>query len=90
MKTSLEIDDRLYNAARIRAAQERTTVRALIEQGLAQVLGLGPGQPRSDAPSARRDHDDLAALCGQVSSLPLLATGTTDGLLGYDEGGSFA
>ena len=89
MKTSLEIDDRLYNAARLRAAQEHTTVRALIEQGLAGVLGLGPEHRANQRAAVRRDADDLAALCTQVSSLPLLTTATADELLGYADDGSF-
>ncbi len=89
MKTSLEIDDRLYQAARVRAAQEHTTVRALIEQGLAGVLGLGPERRASAPATTRRDLDDLTALCTQLSALPLLTTATPDELLGYDSDGSF-
>lgn len=89
MKTSLEIDDRLYDAARVRAAQERTTVRALIEQGLAGVLGLGPPPRAASVATARRDLDDLTALCAQVSALPLLTEASAEVLLGYDDEGSF-
>lgn len=89
MKTSLEIDDRLYHAARIRAAQEHTTVRALIEQGLASVLGFGPEPRVLEAPAAQRDLDDLAELCAQVSALPLLTEASADELLGYAGDGSF-
>lgn len=38
MKTSVEIPDALLKAARKRAAEENTTVRALIEEGLRRVL----------------------------------------------------
>jgi hypothetical protein len=38
MKTTLEISDPLLRDARKVAAQERTTLRALIEQGLRKVL----------------------------------------------------
>ncbi|MSQ02368.1 MAG: hypothetical protein EXR71_10845 [Myxococcales bacterium] len=89
MKTSLEIDDRLYNAARVRAAQDHTTVRALIETGLAGVLGLGPDPRTSEPASTRRDLEDLTALCSQVSSLPRLTTASDDELLGYDDDGAF-
>jgi hypothetical protein len=89
MKTSLEIDDRLYQAARVRAAQEHTTVRALIEKGLAGVLGLGPELPTGGSPGTQRDLDDLTALCAQLSALPILTTATADELLGYDASGSF-
>ncbi len=89
MKTSLEIDDRLYDAARLRAAQEHTTIRALIERGLAGVLGLGQTPPSADPQLTRRDAEDLAALCSQVSALPLLTSASADALLGYDDHGSF-
>lgn len=89
MKTSLEIDDRLYQAARVRAAQEHTTVRALIEKGLAGVLGLGPEARAGTSVSTRRDLDDLTALCAQLSALPILTTAAADELLGYDGDGSF-
>lgn len=89
MKTSLEIDDRLYDAARVRAAQEHTTIRALIEEGLAGVLGLGPQRPTTGETTQQRDLEDLTALCAQVSSLPLLTRATDVELLGYDDEGSF-
>ncbi|HEY1362792.1 MAG TPA: hypothetical protein VGF60_11165 [Xanthobacteraceae bacterium] len=38
MKTTLEIADPLLHEARKVAARERTTLRALVEQGLRQVL----------------------------------------------------
>lgn len=38
MKTTLDISDPLLREARKIAARERTTLRALIEQGLRQVL----------------------------------------------------
>jgi hypothetical protein len=38
MKTTVEIADELLGAARTAAAQERTTLRALIEEGLRAVL----------------------------------------------------
>jgi hypothetical protein len=38
MKTTLEISDPLLREARTVAARERTTLRALVEQGLRQVL----------------------------------------------------
>jgi Arc/MetJ family transcription regulator len=39
MKTTIEIADSLLNEARKLAAAERTTVRALVEEGLRQVVG---------------------------------------------------
>lgn len=38
MKTTVEIADSLFAAARRLAAQERTTLRALIEEGLRKVI----------------------------------------------------
>lgn len=38
MKTTVEISDALLEDARRVAAQERTTVRALVEEGLRQVV----------------------------------------------------
>jgi hypothetical protein len=38
MKTTVEIADSLLHAARTTAARERTTVRALVEEGLRRVL----------------------------------------------------
>jgi hypothetical protein len=38
MKTTLEISDPLLRAARKLAARERTTLRALVEQGLRRVV----------------------------------------------------
>jgi hypothetical protein len=39
MKTTVEISDSLLEEARKTAARERTTLRALIEQGLRHVVG---------------------------------------------------
>ena len=39
MKTTVEIPDSLLSEAKRLAARQRTTVRALIEQGLRQVVG---------------------------------------------------
>lgn len=38
MKTTIEIEDRLLIEAKKRAAEERRTVRALVEEGLRRVL----------------------------------------------------
>jgi hypothetical protein len=89
VKTRLETDDRLYAAARVRAARDHTTVSALVEEGLAVVLGLGP-VTEDDTRRARQELADLEALCSQVRALPLLTRQTPDQILAYDDGGSFA
>jgi hypothetical protein len=38
MKTTVEITDELFNQARRIAAEEQTTLKALIEEGLSQVV----------------------------------------------------
>jgi hypothetical protein len=45
MKTTVEISDPLLRRARRQAAREGTTVRALIERGLRQVLAEEAGRP---------------------------------------------
>lgn len=88
MKTSLEIDDHLYQAARMYALREHTTVRALVERGLAAVIGLGPQAPEEDRASA--ELAELEALCAQVSALPLLTDESADQILGHDDDGGYA
>jgi hypothetical protein len=45
MKTTLEISDPLLREARKLAARERTTLRALVEQGLRRVLAEKKRKP---------------------------------------------
>jgi len=45
MKTTLEISDPLLREARKLAARERTTLRALVEQGLRQVVAEKKQKP---------------------------------------------
>lgn len=44
MKTTVEISDALLSAAKKLAREEKTTVRALIEEGLRGALGKRPQQ----------------------------------------------
>jgi hypothetical protein len=38
MKTTIELSDALFQSAKVHAQQHKTTLRALIEEGLEQVL----------------------------------------------------
>jgi hypothetical protein len=66
MKTTLEISDPLLREARKVAARENTTLRALVEQGLRQVVS----EKKKDKPFRLRDasfkgdglHPDVASL----------------------------
>jgi hypothetical protein len=66
MKTTLEISDPLLREARKIAARENTTLRALVEQGLRQVVS----EKKKDKPFRLRDasfkgnglHPDVANL----------------------------
>jgi hypothetical protein len=69
MKTTLEISDPLLREARKIAARDNTTLRALVEQGLRQVVT----QKKKDKPFRLRDasfkgdglHPDVANLSWQ-------------------------
>ena len=48
MKTTIELPDDLFIAAKRRAAEERSTLRAIVERGLrAQLRGPRTGQSRA-------------------------------------------
>lgn len=64
MNTSLQIDDRLYEAAAKKADHDHTTVDALIEAGLHRVL---EGELSADADS-QRDYE--SRLCEGLCALP--------------------
>lgn len=87
MKTSLEINDALYQAARLKAAQDRTTVRALVEEGLQRVLGQTPSPPQRSPDQVKRERELLDALCAQVGALPLLDDRSPEQILDYDQDG---
>lgn len=46
MKTTLDLPDELFIAAKQRAASERTTLRAIVERGLRAQLGAAAPQRR--------------------------------------------
>ena len=49
LRTTLDIDDELLRAAKVYAADRRTTLRAIVEQALRAFLA-GPARERSDPP----------------------------------------
>lgn len=61
MKTTVDIPDSLLAAAKEFAAQRRTTLRALVEQGLRQVLHRGPRPGEFQLRDARFQGQGLQA-----------------------------
>ncbi len=53
MKTTVEVPDELLIEAKKHAAEHRTTLRALIENGLRHALGEPARSPRSKRPGIR-------------------------------------
>jgi hypothetical protein len=63
MKTTLDIADPLFKAAKARARAEGTTLRALVERGLRQVLagrGKRPFRLRDASVDGKGFHPDAA------------------------------
>lgn len=85
MRTSLDIQDELFQAARRRAMEEGTTFRALVERGLAIVLGV---ERRVEAETDRiaRERGALASLQSDLATLPVQCDLSLEELL-YDEEG---
>jgi hypothetical protein len=54
MKTTIEISDALLEAAKERAREEGTTLRAVVERGLREVLYEAPERPAPRAPLTGR------------------------------------
>lgn len=63
MKTTVEISDQLLREARQQAAQEKVTLRALVERGLRHVLSQKPAKTpfrlRDASFSGKGLHPDL-------------------------------
>lgn len=61
MKTTIEIADAIFERAKALAAREGTTVRALVEDGLRQLLRSRRETNRFRLPDASVDGDGLQA-----------------------------
>ncbi len=57
MKTTIELPDALLHKAKVVAAQRRTSLKALVEQGLEYVLHGPPVTPSQGA--AKKNHDEF-------------------------------
>lgn len=64
MKTTIEISDALFRAARKAAAREGTTLRALVEEGLRRVLEARSGGSPFKLHTVTFGGDGLAAEAG--------------------------
>jgi len=53
MKTTIDLPDDLLIEAKKRAAETRTTIRALVERGLRRELGEGPSRKAARPPAIR-------------------------------------
>ncbi len=47
MKTTIDLSDALFDSAKALAQQRRTTLRALVEEGLRSVLGVAQAKPKA-------------------------------------------
>ncbi|MHB1537303.1 MAG: type II toxin-antitoxin system VapB family antitoxin [Solirubrobacteraceae bacterium] len=57
MRTTVRLDDSLLSEAKQRAAAERTTLTALIEESLRRMLASRSGERRSASFELRRSRD---------------------------------
>lgn len=82
MKTTIDIDDRLFREARIRAINTDRSFRAVVEAALRAYLAdtIEPADDRT----AR-----VAAILQEIDALPILDDRSADEVLGYDETGGF-
>lgn len=56
MKTTIEIDDELLRRAKIRAAEERSTLRSVLEDALRRLLNEHDERPSGYRMADRRVH----------------------------------
>ncbi len=73
MKTTIDINDELFRSARQRANETGTTFRALVEEGLRQVLASGPPAVRAPfvLPSWAPENGEIAGLAPPYDRLGL-------------------
>lgn len=67
VKTTIEIADALLDAAKRRARERGTTLRALVEEGLRTVLDEGPAHRSFELRDASVDGEGLAPGVGEGS-----------------------
>ena len=89
MKTTIEIDDELFRAAKFRAVETRRSLRDVVESALRMFLdggGSGAGHPGADA-AGRKAR--LTEIIGEIDALPVLDDRSPDEILGYNTQGTF-
>lgn len=88
MKTTIEIDDRLFRAARMHALDTSRPFRAVVEAALKEYLDRGGGRPTgADDRAARLAR--VEAILQATDSLPVLDPRASDEILGYNSTGTF-
>lgn len=87
MKTTIDIDDELFRAAKIHAVHTRRPLRHVVEAALRSFLE-GDGRSAPD-PGAGPRMARLAEILRVVDTLPVLDARTPDEILGYDDQGGF-
>jgi len=83
MKTTIEIRDDLFRAAKIRSVETRRPLKEIVEMALAAYLTPAP-RGADPAQEAR-----IGAILAALDALPVRAEQTVDELLGYNDEGTF-
>jgi hypothetical protein len=87
MKTSFEVDDEVWDAARRHSAATGVSLRTLVEDGLRAVLGIASPAPGWSERDAARDLEAMRSFCESLRPVPDQDARGLDELLGYDEAG---
>ena len=88
MKTTIDIDDELFRAAKIQAVETRRPFREVVDAALRAYLRAGGASADRSAEAADRDRR-VALLLAELDALPVLDERSPEELLGYDETGTF-